>query len=111
MRPTRRADSPETLITVTDKILIDGFAELEQAVMDDPTMRAKMAYVARLVQSEPDYAKNLTTESLIAFAELYPDYDIPISTVDGKKALRFDASPSTGTRFHGYSPTITFTVT
>jgi Kiwa protein KwaB-like len=83
----------ETLITVTDKILIDGFAELEQAVMDDPTMRAKMAYVARLVQSEPDYAKNLTTESLIAFAELYPDYDIPISTVDGKKALRFDASP------------------
>lgn len=82
-----------TLKEVTAKIRIDGFAELEQAVMNDPSMRAKMAYVARLLQSDPDYAKNLTTKKLIAFVEAYPDYDIPISTVGGKKALRFDASP------------------
>lgn len=83
----------DTLTTVTAKIRIDGFAELEQAVMDDPSMRAKMASIARLMQSDPDYAKNLTTKKLIAFVESYPDYDIPITTVDGKKALRFDASP------------------
>tara|TARA_R100000365_G_C2748652_1_gene81004 strand:+ start:9897 stop:10784 length:888 start_codon:yes stop_codon:yes gene_type:complete len=82
-----------TLKEVTAKIRIDGFTDLEQAVMDDPSMRAKMAYVARLLQSDPDYAKNLTTKKLIAFVETYPDYDIPISTVDGKKALRFDPSP------------------
>jgi hypothetical protein len=82
-----------TLIAVTAKIRIDGFAELEQAVMDDPTLRAKMAYVARLLQSDPDYAKNLTTKKLVAFIESYPDYDIPIISVNGKKALRFDASP------------------
>ena len=56
-------------------------------------MRAKMAYVARLLQSDPDYARNLTTKKLIAFIESYPDYDIPITTIDGKKALRFDTSP------------------
>ncbi|MHA7986301.1 Kiwa anti-phage protein KwaB-like domain-containing protein [Rathayibacter sp. CAU 1779] len=83
----------DTLAKVTAKLRIDGFAELEKAVMDDPSMRAKMAYVARLLQSDPDYAKNLTTKKLIAFVETYPDYDIPITTVDGKKALRFEASP------------------
>lgn len=83
----------DTLAAVTAKIRIDGFAELEQAVMDDPSMRAKMAYVARLLQSDPDYAKNLTTKKLVAFVESYPDYDIPIASVDGKKALQFDASP------------------
>lgn len=83
----------DTLATVTARIRIDGFAELEQAVMDDPSMRAKMAYVARLLHSDPDYAKKLTTKKLVAFVESYPDYEIPIATVAGKKALRFDASP------------------
>lgn len=83
----------DTLAAVTSRIRIDGFLALEQAVMDDPSMRAKMAYVARLLQSDPDYAKNLTTKKLVAFVESYPDYDIPITTIKGKKALRFDASP------------------
>ena len=83
----------DTLTTVTDKVTIDGFADLEQAVMNDPSMRAKMAYVARLLQSDPEYAKNLTTQKLISFVETYPDYDISVSTVNGKKALVFDPSP------------------
>ncbi|WP_350350468.1 Kiwa anti-phage protein KwaB-like domain-containing protein [Microbacterium sp. A8/3-1] len=83
----------QTLASVTAKIRIDGFPQLEQAVMDDPSMRAKMAYVARLMQTDPDYAKNLTTRKLVAFVEAYPDYDIRISIADGKKALRFDPSP------------------
>lgn len=61
--------------------------------MDDPTMRAKMAYVARLLASDPAYAKNLTTKKLVKFVETYPDYDIPVTTVNGKKALSFDPSP------------------
>lgn len=83
----------ETLATVTAKVRIDGFADLENAVMDDPTMRAKMAYVARLVQSDHEYAKNLTTKKLVEFVEENPDYDIPVATVDGAKVLRFDPSP------------------
>lgn len=83
----------ETLATVTAKVRIDGFADLENAVMDDPTMRAKMAYVARLVQSDREYAKNLTTKKLIKFVEENPDYNIPVATVDGAKVLRFDPSP------------------
>lgn len=83
----------ETLATVTAKVKIDGFAGLENAVMDDPAMRAKMAYVARLVQSDPDYARNLTTRKLIKFVEENPDYNIPLSTMNGAKVLRFDPSP------------------
>lgn len=82
-----------TLMEVTAQIRIDGLADLEQAVVDDPSMRAKMAAVARLVRSDPEYAKHLTTRRLIAFVETYPDYGIPVSTIDGEKALRFDASP------------------
>ncbi len=83
----------DTLSTVTAKVRIEGFADLEQAVMDDPSMRAKMAYVARLLQSDPEYAKKLTTNNLISFVETYPDYGIPVSKVNGKKALLFDPSP------------------
>ncbi len=52
-----------------------------------------MAQVARLVSSDPEYARNLTTQKLISFIETYPDYNIPLSTVDGEKALMFDPSP------------------
>ena len=83
----------DTLTTVTAKVSIDGFADLENAVMDDPTMRAKMAHVARLVQSDPEYAKYLTTKKLVKFVEDNPDYNIAVSTVGGAKALRFDPSP------------------
>lgn len=83
----------ETFATVTAKVRIDGFADLEQAVVDDPTLRAKMASVARLVQTDPEYANNLTTEKLIEFVEHNPDYNIPVSNVQGEKALRFDPSP------------------
>jgi hypothetical protein len=83
----------ETLSAVTSKVMIHGFGELEKAVMDDPSMRAKMASVARLIEADPDYAENLTTEKLVEFVETYPDYDIPVTTIGGRKALAFDPSP------------------
>ncbi len=61
--------------------------------MNDPTMRAKMAHVARLVNDDPEYARHLTTKKLVAFVEEYPAYDIATSKVDGKKSLKFDSSP------------------
>ncbi|MGW8815556.1 Kiwa anti-phage protein KwaB-like domain-containing protein [Gordonia terrae] len=82
-----------TLARVTDKVTIDGFEELERAVMDDYNLRAKMASVARLMDSDPDYAENLTTAKLVTFVADNPDYNIPISTVGGVKVLRFDSSP------------------
>lgn len=81
-----------TLADVTVKVEIDGFAQLEQAVMDDPTMRAKMAAVARIVDADPDYAQHLTTERLVAFVHANPDYDIPVTTVNGETVLAFDPS-------------------
>ena len=83
----------DTLKSVTVRIRIEGYTELEAAVMDDPSMRAKMAHVARLVSDDPDYADHLTTEKLVAFVEKYPAYNIATSTVEGKKCLKFDASP------------------
>jgi hypothetical protein len=83
----------ETLATVTSSVAIDGYEHLERAVMDDPNLRAKMASVARLVESDPEYASKLTTDRLIEFVEANPDYSIPVSTVDGHKALLFDSAP------------------
>ena len=39
---------------MTSKLTIDGFTDLEKAVMDDPSMRAKMASDARLIQTSPE---------------------------------------------------------
>lgn len=83
----------DTLAAVISKLTIDGFADLEKAVMDDPSMRAKMASVSRLIQTDSDYAKNLTTNKLVKFVETNPDYDIPLTTLNGKKVLAFDPSP------------------
>jgi hypothetical protein len=52
-----------------------------------------MAHIARLLDAEPDYAENLTTEKLVEFAEAHPDYNILLSTVGGATVLRFDSSP------------------
>ena len=83
----------ETLAKVTKKVAIAGLTELEQAVMDDPSMRAKLASIARLLESDPDYARHLTTKRLIKFVEDNPDYAIPIGQVNGKPALQFTPSP------------------
>lgn len=88
-----RALARETLRHVTAKVRIDGLAELEEAVMDDPTLRAKMAYVARLVEKDAEYAALLTTKRLVEFIEDNPQFDIPLSTLDGATALKFETSP------------------
>jgi hypothetical protein len=83
----------DTLAVATARVRIVGFSDLENAVLDDPTLRAKMAHIARVLETEPEYARNLTTEKLVEFAEANPDYNILLSTMDGAKALRFDPSP------------------
>lgn len=83
----------ETLAMVSKAVAIDGLADPEAAVMDDPTMRAKLASVARLLESDPGYAQHLTTERLIMFIKENPEYDIPLGEVDGKPALLFNPAP------------------
>lgn len=82
-----------TLKDVTSNVTIEGYDALEQAVVDDPTLRAKMAQVARLVRSDPSYAAYLTTDKLVEFVEKNQDFDIPISSLNGAKVLRFNPSP------------------
>jgi Kiwa protein KwaB-like len=88
-----RALARDTLRRVTNKVTIEGLAELEQAVMDDQTMRAKMAQIARLLDNDPEYAKNLTTKKLVDFADANGDYDIPIAVKGRSRVLQFDSSP------------------
>lgn len=82
-----------TLASATAKLKIEGIEELEKAVMDDRTMRLKMAAVARLLAAEPDYVKLLTTRNLVRFIKAHPDYDIPLADSDGKSVLKFDPTP------------------
>lgn len=83
----------DALEEATVGVTIEGFADLERAVMDDSNLRAKMAQIARTLQAEPEYAQNLTTKKLVTFIEAYPDYDIPLKTINGEKVLVFDSSP------------------
>lgn len=83
----------KTLKTVTADIRIHGYEELEAAVMDDPSMRSKMAHVARLVKDDAEYASHLTTARLVEFVTEHPQYDIAIAQIDGEKTLRFDPAP------------------
>jgi hypothetical protein len=88
-----RALAKETLAEVTANVDIAGFEALEAAVMDDPTLRAKMAAVARLIQNDPEYVGYLTTANLVAFVESNSDFQIPVAVVGGTKMLAFDSSP------------------
>lgn len=83
----------ETLESVTSRIKIDGYNMLQAAVVEDPTLRAKMAYVARLIENDPDYAKNLTTSKLVGFVQDHPEYGIALTTFKGEKRLKFETSP------------------
>lgn len=83
----------QTLRSVTSNIVIDGYSKLEEAVAEDPTLRAKMAYVARIIQEAPEYADHLTTERLVNFVEDNPVYEILTTQKQGEKCLIFDTSP------------------
>lgn len=88
-----QAMARQTLQKATTSVRIDGYAELESAVMGDPALRAKMAAVARLLDRDPDYAALLTTERLVGFVKDNPAFKIPVSTTAEGEALRFDTSP------------------
>lgn len=83
----------DALEEATANVTIANFDDLESAVMDDPNLRAKMAQIARTLQTDPDYAIYLTTDKLVTFVEANPDYDIPLTTIDGEKVLVFESSP------------------
>ena len=88
-----RSLAGSTFATVTERVRIEGHDELARAVEDDPTLRAKMAAVARIMAADADYAARLTTESLVAFAEQHTEYHIPVKEVEGHTVLVFDPSP------------------
>lgn len=82
-----------TFARATAKIKVEGIADLERAVVTDPTMRNKMAQLARLLDAEPAYADNLTTKNLVEFVRANADYEISLGVVDGRPALKFDSAP------------------
>ncbi|MFC7959216.1 Kiwa anti-phage protein KwaB-like domain-containing protein [Rhodococcoides kroppenstedtii] len=85
--------SRSTFRSVTAKLRIEGIEALEAAVVDDPNLRNKMAQIARLIASEPDYPQKLKMGNLIRFIEANSQFGIDLGTVRGKKALLFDPSP------------------
>lgn len=81
-----------TLQTALSNVEVMGKTELEDAVAGDPTMRAKMAAIARILEADPTYVQHLTTENLVGFAETHPEYALAVVEVDGRKRLQFDNS-------------------
>ena len=83
----------DALKAATAKLKIHGLEELEEAVVNDPVMRAKMAQVGRLLAGDEEYASFLTTENLIAFADGNPAYELQVTEIQGERLLSFDPSP------------------
>lgn len=77
----------------TKNVAISGVEELTAAVAADPAMIAKMMAVARLLDSDPEYAALLTTEKLVDFLDQNPHIEIEVSGEGEEAQLVFDNSP------------------
>ena len=66
----------ETFARATRELGIEGGEALAEAVATDPTMAAKMAQLARILDDDPDYASLLTTANLVDFLDRNPAVQI-----------------------------------
>ncbi|MBV9593547.1 MAG: DUF4868 domain-containing protein [Actinobacteria bacterium] len=89
-----RQASAETFDQVTDRLRIDGLAELRAACTTQPQMMAKMASVRRTMDEDPDYAAAMTMPRLIAYVEAHPTINIEVAGTGADRRLVFDPSPA-----------------
>ena len=57
-------------------------------------MMAKMASVRRSIESDPDYARAMTMDRLIAYIEQHPHVDIDVVGSGSSRELVFDPRPA-----------------
>jgi len=88
-----RALARATFKTVTANLSIKGAAELEVAAGTQPAMVAKMASIARVIDSDPDYVKLLTTTNLATFLADNPQIEIEVEGSGTETQLVFDHRP------------------
>ncbi len=85
----------ETFARATRELRIEGGEALAEAVATDPTMSAKMAQLARILDDDPDYASLLTTSNLVDFLDRNPAVRIATTGTGSARRLVFESSPRT----------------
>lgn len=83
----------QTFTGLVTHLRIDWVDELAEAVVHEPSMRAKVAQIARLLAADPHYAHHLTMPKLLAFIDAHPHLDIELVGEGEARSLRFDRSP------------------
>lgn len=82
-----------TFARATGRVDIDGADELAAACAGDPTMRAKMASLARTLDADPGYADLLTTEHLVDFVDVNPQFGVRVDGTGADRRLVFESGP------------------
>ena len=90
-----RALATRTFVAATTKLTIEGSDALAEAVASDPNMVAKMAQLARILESEPDYAKALTMKNVLEFLDDNPHVAVATVGSGSKRTLVFEKGPQT----------------
>lgn len=88
-----KAMASTTFATATAGLRIEGVDALADAVVSDPTMIAKMAQLARVLEADPGYAALLTTERVLDFLDRNPHVPIATTGVGSDRRLLFEPSP------------------
>ena len=83
-----------TFTAVTSSLRVDGMDKLREACTSQPQMMAKMASIKRSMDADPDYAKAMTMDKLIAYIEKHPHVQIDITGTGNQRKLVFDPKPT-----------------
>jgi hypothetical protein len=90
-----KALATRTFALATTKLTIEGADALAEAVSTDPNMVAKMAQLARILESEPDYARALTMRNVLEFLDENPHVAVATTGSGSKRLLVFERGPQT----------------
>jgi hypothetical protein len=88
-----KKNSRTTFRKVTKGLRIKGIAELEAACTTMIPMMNKLASISRAIDEDPDYARAMTMDKLLAFIKVNPSCGVDIDGVGAKSELVFDKSP------------------
>ena len=84
-----------TFALATTRLTIEGSEALAEAVSTDPNIVAKMAQLARILESERDYAEALTMKNVLEFLDENPHVAVATAGSGSKRTLVFERGPQT----------------
>lgn len=101
-----RSKCKQTFTSVTSGLQIEGLAAMEAARTSDPSLMAKMASIARSMESDSNYKSSLSMTNLLKFVDQNNKYKIKTKCAGAKRALIFERQPTERHKIRSCSTTI-----